>query len=424
MGFCKAHRFNSRIFFALACIVFLAACVSQKDEKKIEKPSPKASPTAVSSPIPTATPFVPEEGFYKVPWEKLQGAVDDGDLKSLAQGIDASLKWTRSQSPDREVSFGKQKIPLKKIVETLSAVQQKLALNPSADDFQNFLKTEFDVWQAVPAGGKDFLATGYYIPKIQGSAFPTAEFRVPVFGIPTDLLTISLGDFDESLKGRNIRGRVKGNAFVPYFEREQIRSDRSLVGRAEVLTWVRSEWDAFLIEVQGSGILVEGNAEYLLSYADQNGRSYRPVGKLLLQENKISKEKMSMQAIGKYLDENPNEVRRVLDFNPSFVFFQKEMGNAKGSLGVELTPGRSVAVDYSRFPQAALAFVHIHDPVVDAKGVVGSAGKISRFVVNQDTGGAIRGQGRMDFFWGAGPEAFEKAGAMQHGGDYYLVLKR
>ena len=148
------------------------------------------------------------------------------------------------------------------------------------------------------------------------------------------------------------------------------------------------------------------------------------MGKLLLQENKVPKEKMSMQAIGKYLEQNPNELRRVLDYNPSFVFFEKTTGRAKGSLGFPLTAGRSVAVDYSRFPQGALGFVDTHEPTIDAKGNVTSGASLSRYVLNQDTGGAIRGQGRMDFFWGAGTEALEKAGAMQHNGKYYLILKK
>ena len=159
-------------------------------------------------------------------------------------------------------------------------------------------------------------------------------------------------------------------------------------------------------------------------YHASNGRPYRSIGKLLIDEGKIERERMSMQAIRSYLKENPSELEAVLNYNPSYVFFKVETDGPFGYLDVKLTPGRSIALDSKLFPPAALAFMETKLPLVGGDGHIDKWSACTRFVLNQDTGGAIRGPGRADLFWGDGPYAEIAAGFMQHHGSlYFIVLK-
>ena len=183
--------------------------------------------------------------------------------------------------------------------------------------------------------------------------------------------------------------------------------------------------DLFFLHIQGSGKLYMDNGDSLnVHYNSPNGRPYRSIGKLLIDSGAIAREEMSMQAIKKYLRENPDTVDDILNANPSYVFFNTEKEGPIGSIGVQLTPGRSIATDRRIFPKAALAFIQTRKPLVDGDGLISQWSRFNRFVVNQDTGGAIRGPGRADLFWGNGPYAELAAGYMQHPGMlYFLVLK-
>lgn len=365
------------------------------------------------------------EGFTAVTWDDVGPFTDDGDFSAYVRALEASVSWARTQPPEKELAFGPSKIPLVRVRASLESLAALARTSPDAAAFAARAKDAFVPWKAVAPESKRLLVTGYYVPELEGSLDPAPEFPVPVYGVPTDLVSVPLGDFLPELKGKLVRGRRVKDKLVPYFTRNEIRESQALAGRAPVVAWARSEWDAFVMEVQGSGVLkLPDGGERLLGYADQNGQGYRAVGKLLLDEKKIPKERMSMQAIGAYLERHPEEARRVLDSNPSFVFFRVSEGSAKGSLGFALTPERSVAVDMRKFPAGGAALLKTEHPTLDAQGHIVSKGSFARFVVNQDTGGAIRGLARTDFFWGQGKAAFEKAGLMQHPGDYYLLLPK
>jgi membrane-bound lytic murein transglycosylase A len=162
----------------------------------------------------------------------------------------------------------------------------------------------------------------------------------------------------------------------------------------------------------------------LVGYDTSNGRPYRSIGQLLIEEDKISREDMSMQRIRAYFEQHPGEIQRILNHNPSFIFFKVTPDGPLGSLNVRLTPGRSVALDKKLFPPAALAFVETKKPLSDSQGQVNTWMDCRRFMLNQDTGGAITGPGRADIFWGSGPYAELAAGHLKHPGKlYFLVLK-
>ncbi len=181
----------------------------------------------------------------------------------------------------------------------------------------------------------------------------------------------------------------------------------------------------FFLHIQGSGIVKMKNGEEMyVGYDSSNGHVYRSIGKLLLDEGKLNKEEISMQSIKKYLKENPGEIDRVLLYNPSYVFFKEKKDIAIGYVGVPLIDARAIATDTRLFPQGALAFVEASKPEVVEKGEIKQWVKFSRFVLNQDTGGAIKGPGRVDFFWGKGEYAEIAAGHMKHQGRLYFLVKK
>jgi membrane-bound lytic murein transglycosylase A len=161
-----------------------------------------------------------------------------------------------------------------------------------------------------------------------------------------------------------------------------------------------------------------------VGYAAQNGRPYRSIGRLLIDRGKVSKEEMSMQWLRRFLEENPGERDEIFAYNESYVFFRVTQPGPFGSLGVPITAGRTIATDSRLFPKGALVLIATQIPVLDEAGQLSGWRSITRFVLNQDTGGAIRGFQRADLYFGTGDEAAGLAGYMNRSGKiYFLVLK-
>jgi len=183
--------------------------------------------------------------------------------------------------------------------------------------------------------------------------------------------------------------------------------------------------DVAFFQIKGSGrIMLPGGESIAVGYAASNGRPYRSIGRYMYKNGLIPKEQLSMQGIRKYLREHPGRVQEVLDYNPSYVFFTRRDTGPVGNIGVQVTPGRTVALDARLFPKGALAFMCCEKPVLDGRGDIVEWKKFCRFVVNQDTGGAIKGAGRADLFWGSGPYAEMAAGHLKHEGDLYILIPK
>ena len=265
------------------------------------------------------------------------------------------------------------------------------------------------------------LVTGYYEPLLRGARTPSAEFNTAVYAPPSDLLAVDLSALYPELKGRTVRGRLAdGNRVVPYYTRAELPADPALRGRE--LLWVDSPLDAFTLEIQGSGrVQLQGGDTIRLQYADQNGQPYRSIGRYLVEQGFLTVEQATMPGIRAWLAANPERMQEVLDANPSVVFFKElPLGNPddgpKGAEGVALTPGRSIAVDTAYIPLGAPVFLASTFPATDTP--------LERLVIAQDTGGAIRGAQRADFFWGTGDKAREMAGKMRQRGELWLLWPR
>jgi membrane-bound lytic murein transglycosylase A len=297
---------------------------------------------------------------------------------------------------------------------------------PSRQDLNEFIQSNYRVYRSVGRDGwGEVLYTGYYEPHLRGSLIRAGEYQFPIYSKPDDLVAIDLSLFNEKYRGQKIIGRFTDQTVVPYYERSAIDSEGAIEGRADVLAWVEDPVDVFFLQIQGSGKVYLDNGEVInVGYQTTNGRPYRSIGKLLIDEEKISVEEMSMQKIREYLHNHPEEMDTVLNHNPSYVFFTIEPEGPLGNINVKLTPGRSIALDRRIFPPAALAFIQTEKPAVDSSGQIHSWLPFARFALNQDTGGAIRGPGRADLFWGNGPYAEIAAGHLKHTGElYFLVLE-
>ncbi len=261
------------------------------------------------------------------------------------------------------------------------------------------------------------MVTGYYEPLLSGSRSRRGNNQHAVYAAPPDLLTIDLGDVRPDLKGQRLRGRLEGNRVVPYFDRAAIESGKAAIAGREIV-YVDDAVELFFLQIQGSGrVRLENGETVRLNYADQNGHPFRGIGRLLVERGELKLEQASMQGIKAWAKANPAKLTELLNNNPSYVFFREikldSDAGPPGALGVPLFAGRSIAVDP--------AFVPLGAPVWLATTYPNTTRQLERLVMAQDTGGAIRGPQRADFFWGFGDEAGREAGRMRQAGELWLL---
>ena len=246
--------------------------------------------------------------------------------------------------------------------------------------------------------------------------------KTPLYAFPRDIVKVRLEGFGKSLPPITLTGRLKKGELVPYFTRREIQGKNALAKRARVIAYM-DEVDLFFLQIQGSGVLRFRNGKKVkVGYASGNGHPYESIGALMVRKNYLKLDSVSLQSIRAFLSANPNLVREILYYNPSYVFFQVEEKGPLGNIRVPLTPGRSMAADWGLIPKGGLAHVTTTSTVpFDTKRTV----PLRRFMVVQDTGGAINGHGRVDLFWGNGKKAEWKAGHQKFPGRvFYLVAKK
>jgi membrane-bound lytic murein transglycosylase A len=211
---------------------------------------------------------------------------------------------------------------------------------------------------------------------------------------------------------------------LPHYKRAEIESARCLTGRNLEIVWVDDFVDLFFLHIQGSGkVRLPDGRVIQVGYAQSNGFPYRSIANYMLEKGLITRNEISQQTIKNYLREHPNDIERIFNYNERYVFFRLLDKGPIGSLGVPVTGGRTIASDPEVFPKGALAFIRTRKPLLD-KGEVVKWISFSRFVVNQDTGAAIAGPGRIDIFCGGGAEAADIAGRLKEGGELYFLLKK
>ncbi|NLP32570.1 Membrane-bound lytic murein transglycosylase A precursor [Oligella ureolytica] len=344
-------------------------------------------------------------GQYRpVQWENLPGWQDDNtenlwitlinNCRGLMRPVSGSLTIPARATPQDWQPF----------CADVAEFTQHNGEEPDPSMVKFFLEQHLQPWELVGRG----MATGYYEPVVQGSTSQGGDYQWPMYAKPKDLLTIDLGAVYPELAGKRVRGKVEGNKVVPYDTRAQIGSNSD---KPPVIAWLNDPVEAFFLQVQGSGrVQLDNGRSIRLAYADHNGRPYTSIGRWLADQGELPLAQTSMQNIKAWAQQNPHRVDEMLNVNEAMVFFREEritdsIAGPKGAYGIPLVAQRTVAVDPD--------YVPLGSPLYLATTYPSTNRPLEKVVVAQDTGGAIKGAARIDFFWGSGEEAGEMAGRMK-----------
>ena len=400
---------------ALAVALLLSACEHFPSVLPTpESPAPTAAATPASCPPCATCPACPTaekpqppaftRRFTAATWEDLPGWQKD----------DHSAAWPAFQQSCRGLAKRAGAEAWQAVCSRAEAVD-----GTSASAVRAFFERELRPYAVSTDDPQatEGMVTGYYEPLLLGSRQQSQRFAFPVHAVPDNLLTVELGDLFPELKGKRVRGRVEGNKLVPYWTRGEILAQEQQLP-AKTLAWVNDPIELFFLQIQGSGrIRLPDGSLMRVNYADQNGHPYRSIGRLLVERGDLKLEEASMQGIQAWARANPSRLDELLNSNPSYVFFREMPASDDGpigALGVPLTAERSIAIDPRSIPLGAPVFLATTRP--------NSSRPLQRLVMAQDTGGAIRGAVRADFFWGFGKEAGALAGRMKQNGRMWVLL--
>jgi len=368
----------------------------------------------------------PTPPLVLIPTEKVPSLVDDLDRESLEAAIERSIQYYQRIVGNDAYVLGDDHVTGKELRESLLLFREIIGSDDSDEVKQKKILNAFDVYKATGLDheGRVFF-TGYFESVLEGSLERTDEFRYPIYRTPEDTVVVNLGKFNKKYKNERIVGRLKNGEVIPQFTRADIEEEGALEGRNLELAWVNDPIDIFFLHIQGSGKIKLPDGKFIqVSYAQSNGRPYRSIGKYLIDSGKLTTSEMTHQSLKKYLREHPDEVSDILNYNESYVFFRIVERGPIGALGLTLTSGRSIATDLDLFPKGALAFIRLRKPILDENGNIKTWETFSRFVLNQDTGGVIKGPGRVDLFCGTGNEAEMLAGSLMENGELYFLVKK
>jgi len=291
---------------------------------------------------------------------------------------------------------------------------------PDEDTIRQFLETHFAPQPVTNKNGNDIgLITGYYEPLLKGSRKPSERFRYPIYAQPSNLLKIDLGISPSEGRFSPDRGRLEGRKVIPYYTRAEIENNQHLLQKHAFL-WVEDKVELFFLQIQGSGRIMLDNGEVIkIGFSDHNGYPYRSIGKLLIEQGELDSQQASMQHIKQWGRKNPHKLDNLLQQNARFIFFRELPANISGpigAMGVPLTAGRSIAIDPESIPLGALVYLSTTWPNTEKP--------LNRLMVAQDTGNAIKGEVRADFFWGHGEKAALQAGRMKQPARMWVLLPK
>lgn len=356
--------------------------------------------------------------------------IDDGKPGDLRKSAEQSLLYYQGLPQDTLFIFGQDRYPCDRMTRSMEVLVRFLQKNPSRKELNRFIKKEFLIYRGGGTRSEQPVTfSAYFEPVLEASLEPDGIYCYPLYARPPDLIDVHLELFDPAKKGERIPGRLEGRNLVPYYTREEIDSKKALGGKGLEIAWAKDPVDVLMLQIQGSGMIrcPASGKTYHIRYAGDNGRPYRSVGLHLIETGIIPKHEFTKAKMIQFLASVlPDRRQEVLNVNPRYVFFELLPSTTltRGSLEVSLTPGRSVASDPKFYPKGALSFIRTARPVFNPRMEFKGTARLSRFVLNQDEGGAIKGTGRIDYFAGGSKEAEKMAERLWYPGElYFFVLK-
>ncbi len=375
---------------------------------------------------PPIAPERPRPALVRLQPSGYPDFIDKKDTASLSESVGYSLEYLSKLPKDTLIDYGEDHVPVQALMGSLVSFSKFLASDPSPEEVRKYVVENFEVYAAPGRGGdRPVLFTGYFTPELEARRQRDDTFRYPIYKLPEDLVVADLGLFDHRFEGEKAVGVVKDGEFLPYYSRREIDDDGGIAGRGLEIAWCSDPIGIFFLQIQGSGTLVfeDGTTKHI-NYAGANGRPYRSIGKLLIAQGKATDQEMSLDWLRAYLVSHPAEARQIMDYNESYVFFKMEDRGPYGTFEVPVTGERSIATDKDCFPPCAPAFIETEVPAFDRDGKLTGWEPYEGFVMNQDTGGAINGPGRVDIYFGAGKLAERRAGYMNRVGRLYFLAPK
>jgi membrane-bound lytic murein transglycosylase A len=358
----------------------------------------------------------PDASLQPSDWSQLDGWSDD----------DHAAAYATFRANCRAILPQKPKPAARRFIDAMkTACRRAFETKPAnAAEARAFFEATFLPIRIAKVGEEQGFLTGYYEPIVAGSRMPTPEYTVPMHRRPGDLIMAGKRKKAGAFSNQGKVYRRVGKQNVLYYDRAEIE-DGALDGRKLEICWLKDPIDAFFIHIQGSArIQLEDGAMLRINYDAHNGHRYLPVGRVLIDRGEVAKEDMSMDRIRQWMLAAPDGGRELRRMNPSYVFFRitglADHEEPIGAQGVQLTAGRSIAIDRHLHAYGTLFWIDAELPIASETPDT----KFRRLMVGQDTGSAIIGPARADIYFGAGEEAGRIGGRIKQPGRFTMLVPR
>jgi membrane-bound lytic murein transglycosylase A len=361
---------------------------------------------------------IPNSQIEPVGWDDLDGWTGDDHAAAFAAFLDSCKVVAKRDAASRD--------PRPMYRGLINVCRRALKAVPlDSDRARAFFERNFRPLRISTLGESAGFLTGYYEPIVEGSRTPSAEYSVPLYRRPSNLIFSGRRHNPATFPNRGKVGRQFGRRkIVPYYTRAEIE-DGALAGRGLEICWLKDPIDAFFIHIQGSArVRLDDGTMLRVNYDGHNGYSYMPVGRILIERNIVPRDEMSMDRIRQWMTANAEEAKELRQQNKSYVFFRvtelSDQDEAVGGQGVPLTALRSIAVDRALHVYGTPFFIEADLSIANER----RATKFRRLMIAQDTGSAIVGPARADLYFGAGEEAGRIAGRIRNPGRFTMLIPK
>ena len=361
---------------------------------------------------------------------QVAGQLDDLDLDSLEKAVALSIQYFEKAGSKGSYCLRDQCYSSREMIDGLEKFLRIMKRDLTSEELERTIRDEFILVRAAAGTARagiegNVLVTGYFEPVLEGSRTKTDRFRYPLYKTPDETVIVPVDRADGQDGRDKFVGRLHNGDVVPHFSRREIDDNGILAGRGLEIAWVDDPVALFVLHIQGSGKirLPEGRLLHV-TYAQSNGWPFRGLTGLMVEKGFLKENEKSYEHMKRFLLDHPEERQELMNYNERYVFFRITTEGPLGALSLPLVAGRSIATDLDIYPRGALALIRTRKPVFDEVGRISSWQSFSRFVLNHDTGAAIKGPGRVDLFCGTGEKAERTAGAMKESGELYFLLKK